>query len=152
MTTWLYYDPDTGAALYTITGMEPDGAHIEVPADFDITGVQVIDGVPVRSEPDPAQVLAERRAAASMSRSDFLLASIGAGIIQPSDAGPAARGEIPPSLMPVFEDLPPAVQIEAIVRWGAATMIERTNPILAALAEAMQITEAQLDALFGIGG
>lgn len=40
--------------------------------------------------------------------------------------------------------------IEAIVRWGAATMIERTNPIPAALAEAMQITEAQLDALFGI--
>lgn len=48
--TYLYYDPASGAALYTITGMEPDGAHIEVPDDFDpdLTGVQVIDGVPVR--------------------------------------------------------------------------------------------------------
>ena len=150
MTTWLYYDPDTGAALYTITGMAPEGAHIEVPAGFDIAGVRVVDGAPVRSDPDPGQVLADLRAAATMTRSDFLLAAIGAGIIQPSDAGPAARGEIPPSLAPVFESLPEPVRIEAIVRWGAATMIERMNPILAALAQAMQINAAQLDAMFGI--
>ncbi len=98
----------------------------------------------------PEQMLAAQRASASMTRSDFLLAAIRAGIILPSDAGPAARGEIPPSLVPVFDGLPPEVQIEAVVRWSASTMIERTNPVLAALAGAMAITDAQLDALFGI--
>lgn len=98
----------------------------------------------------PEQLLAAARATASMTRSDFLLVAIRAGIIAPSDAGPAARGEIPPSLGPIFEDLPSDVQIEAVVRWGAATMIERMNPVLAVLAEAMAITDEQLDALFGI--
>lgn len=99
---------------------------------------------------DPEAEHEAKRAMASMTRSDFLLAAIRAGIIQPSDAGPAARGEIPPSLAPVFASMPPDVQIEAVVRWGAATMIDRTNPVLAALAAAMTVTDAQLDALFGI--
>ena len=99
---------------------------------------------------DPVAELEAARASANMTRSDFLLAAIRAGIILPSDAGPAARGEIPPSLEPVFDGLPPEVQIEAVVRWSASTMIERMNPVLAALAGAMTITDAQLDALFGI--
>ncbi|MFC3569205.1 hypothetical protein [Paracoccus simplex] len=99
---------------------------------------------------NPLQEMAAARAAAVMPRPDFLLAAIAAGIIQPSDAGPAARGEIPPSLTSVFEGLPPEVQLEAVVRWGAATMIERMNPILLALAGAMGVSEAQLDGLFGI--
>lgn len=55
-----------------------------------------------------------------------------------------------PSLAPVFSSMSPEVQLEAIVRWGAATMIDRSNPVLAALAAAMTVTDAQLDALFGI--
>ncbi|AZV00350.1 hypothetical protein [Paracoccus sulfuroxidans] len=113
-------------------------------AEFDFAARQWVDHY------DPALALAAARASANMTRSDFLLAAISAGIILPSDAGPAARGEIPPSLVPVFDGLPLEVRIEAVVRWGAATVIERTNPVLAALAEAMAITDADLDALFGI--
>lgn len=90
------------------------------------------------------------REVAEMSRTDFLLVAINAGLILPTDAGPAARGEIPPSLAPVFTSLPTDVQIEAVVRWGAATVIERMNPVLLILAEAMQISDEQLDALFNI--
>ena len=99
---------------------------------------------------DPAEVLAAARAAASMSRSDFLLAVIRAGILPASDAGPAARGEIPPSLVPVFAAMPAEVHLEAVVRWGAATVIARLDPILGLLAEALNVTPEQLDALFGI--
>ena len=99
---------------------------------------------------DPELDRQSLRRGVSMTRSDFLLAAIRAGIIQPSDAGPAARGEIPPSLSAIFAGLPSEVQLEAVVRWGAATMIERSNPVLVALAEAMAITDAQLDALFGL--
>lgn len=135
------------------------------PADEFILAEGVVTALPPRPGPgwmlDPVAVVwidmrdpdmdqQILRQAASMTRSEFLLAAIRAGIIQPSDAGPAARGEIPPSLAPVFASLPPEVQTEAVVRWGAATMIERANPVLAALAEAMAIPDAQLDALFGI--
>lgn len=113
-------------------------------AEFDFETKQWVDLY------DPVLALEAARATANMARSDFLLAAISAGIILPSDAGPAARGEIRPSLVPVFDGLPPEVRVEAIVRWGAATVIERTNPVLAALAEAMAISDADLDALFGI--
>ncbi len=99
---------------------------------------------------NPETELASARAAASMSRSDFVLATIRARIIQPSDAGPAARGEIPPSLTSMFDSLPSDLQTEAIVRWGAATVIERNNPVLEVISQAMGLTAEGLDALFGI--
>lgn len=54
MTNYLYYDVDTGHALYTASfreGFSPiSGPRIEVPDDFDpdLTGVKVTDGLAVR--------------------------------------------------------------------------------------------------------
>lgn len=165
---YAYYDDNHGCIC--IVNLEPNfTGWFEVDDDTDANAIYIKDGglryFPPKPSPfhvweesaeiwvdprDPAEELTATRAAAIMTRSEFLLAAIRAGIIRPSDAGPAARGEIPPSLAPVFASLPPEVQTEAIVRWGAATMIERANPVLAALAEAMAIPDAQLDALFGI--
>lgn len=168
MMVYAYFDPIIHA-MATAT-LPPEGVdYIEVDDDVDVNEFYLSEGAikrrPLRPHPwmifdpaaeawvdnrDPDEELATARSAASMSRPDFLLAAITAGIIQPSDAGPAARGEIPPSLTAVFAALPEDVQLEAVVRWGAATIIERTNPVLAALAAAMGVTDEQLDALFGI--
>lgn len=103
-----------------------------------------------RPPTDPVAELAALRAAASLSRADFIIAAVGAGIIAPADAGPAARGEVPASMQAVLSHLPEAMQVEAAVRWGASTIIERTNSVLAAIAAEMGVTDEQLDALFGI--
>lgn len=101
----------------------------------------------------PADLDAEleaRRAAASLSRCDAVLAAVNAGIILPEEAGEAARGQVPPSLTSALSSLPPEMQLEAEVRWSGSTVIERTNPILIAMAQAKGITDAQLDELFGV--
>lgn len=105
---------------------------------------------PEPSEPDPLAELAARRAAASMTRANLVLAAITAGIIPVADAGPAARGEITPSIQALIDQLPPEQQLEAVVRWAASTVIDRTNPILTALAASMGLTDVQLDQLFGL--
>lgn len=172
MPTVEYLSIDANTGSLGIGNIPPVGeAYFEVPIGTDPNEVYVHEGAVCYYPPrpglehywsfdiakncwidtrDPDAEHQGRRAMASMTRSDFLLAAIRAGIIQPSDAGPAARGEIPPSLAPVFSSMPPEVQLEAVVRWGAATMIDRTNPVLAALAAAMAVTDEQLDALFGI--
>ncbi|TWI29207.1 hypothetical protein [Paracoccus sulfuroxidans] len=64
---------------------------------------------------DPVLALEVARVSVNMTRTAFLLAAVAAEIIHESDAGPASRGEIPPSLVPVFDGLPPEVRIEAVV-------------------------------------
>lgn len=103
-----------------------------------------------RPPADPAADLAAWRAQASMTRADLVIAAVGAGIIPAADAGPAARGEVTPSIQALIDALPPAHQLEATVRWAASTVIDRTNAILTALAASMGLTDAQLDQLFGL--
>lgn len=110
-------------------------------------GVQWVDTMtPAKA----GELLQARRAAASLPRCDAVLAAVSAGMIPAAEAGEAARGQIPPSLAAIFSALPTEMQLEAEVRWSGSTVIERANPILSALAQAQGITEAQLDALFGV--
>ncbi|MGN7870962.1 hypothetical protein [Paracoccus sp. 22332] len=99
---------------------------------------------------DPAAELAAWRASASMTRANLVIAAVTAGIIPASDAAPAARGEITPSIQALIDQLPPEQQLEAVVRWAASTVIDRTNPILTALAASMGLTDEDLDQLFGL--
>lgn len=103
-----------------------------------------------RTPEDMAALLQSRREAASLPRTDAVLAAVNAGIIPAAEAGDAARGKVPPSLALAFSALPPEMQVEAEVRWAGSIAIKRLDPILAALAQAQGITEAQLDEMFGI--
>lgn len=168
---FVFLDPDTN--LMTTASLEPEGIDaIEVDDEFfDINSVYISEGrlLPVPPAPSafhwfdpwagiwvddrsPADALAAARAGASMSRSDFVLAIKNSSLVDMSiaEAGQAARGEIPAPIETIIASLPAGMQLEAVVRWSGATMIERSNPILAVLAEALSITDAQLDALFDI--
>ncbi|MDQ1899418.1 hypothetical protein RAH32_03025 [Paracoccus sp. WLY502] len=98
---------------------------------------------------DPAADLAARRAGASMTRANLVMAAVQAGIIPIADAAAAARGEITPSIQALIDQLPAEDQLEAIVRWAASTVIDRTNQILTALGASMGLTDEDLDQLFG---
>lgn len=125
----------------------PDAHHV-----FDFAAGNWLDPrTPQDIEAAEQDRLAAARASASLSRSDAVLAAVGIGILPecPIEAG-AGRGEIPASLQQVFSSLPTEMQIEAAVRWGGATVIERLDPILLALAQSLGVTDRQLDVMFGI--
>lgn len=104
----------------------------------------------LRSEAHRLADLEARRASASMTRANLVLAAVTARIIPEADAAAAARGEITASIQALIDQMPTERQLEAVVRWAASIVIDRTNPILTALAASMGLTDAQLDQLFGV--
>lgn len=103
-----------------------------------------------RTPADRAADLAARRARASLSRIDFLLAAVTAGIITQADAIAASRGEIPPGMADLIATMTPDAQFEAQVRWGAATDIARLDPFITGWAQTLGVTDEQLDQLFEV--
>lgn len=153
MTTYLYYDPETGEALYTVTGMEPEGPHIEVPADFDITGVRVVDGEVVeiqRTEDDWLGELMEIRLNTSLSRIEFVLAVVQAGIISEVEGLGLIKGEIPENFALIFAEVPLEHQFEMEIRFMGANEIDRLDPMILMLSELFNIDGWQADQIFGI--
>jgi hypothetical protein len=81
----------------------------------------------VKPQPDP-------RASASLSRMEFMLALDAAGLLDDAEAFIAA----------------PATPRQAKIMWANASRFERGHPTLVAIAAAMDLTDAQMDAVFGI--
>jgi hypothetical protein len=86
---------------------------------------------PYVDEPPPAP---DPRATASLSRMDFMLALDAAGLLDDAEA--------------VVTD--PATPRQAKIMWANASEFRRTHPTLVEMATAMDLTEAQMDAVFGI--
>ena len=91
------------------------------------------------------------RSGAEMTRSDFIIAAVMSGIIAAADGEAAARGEVPPGLAPLIDAMSPEERFMARIRWGAATRINRMDPLILTLAASLGVTDNQLDALFGLG-
>ena len=101
----------------------------------------------------PSQVeidLISRRAAASLTKPQFIIASMSVGLLTPAEAAEAANGLIPSSFQPAFEGLTPQQQDYARVLWPAATVIERMDPLVLAVAQYLSISDQTLDAIFGL--
>lgn len=86
--------------------------------------------------PTPAELLAQSRESASLTRREFFLALDAAGMYD--------------AVMAILNDplVPRAVKIEL----ETATSFERNWPTLVSMASSMGITDTQLDAIFNIGG
>lgn len=98
--------------------------------------------------PMTAQELAQARAAMDLPRADFILRAVTASIITGEDGIAAAKGEVPPSLASLINGFGPAQRTAAEIRWGAATLINRLDPLILGFAASMGVTDQQLDALF----
>jgi hypothetical protein len=89
------------------------------------------------------------RAEMVISRGAFCLALAGAGVLPPVEAIDAAKGNWPATFAAALTGLSDAEGFGAQIEWATAQNIRRTHPLLAVLAAAAGLSDAQVDALFG---
>ncbi len=171
MTVYAYWD--AGVSALATLNEPPEGVSFTpFDDDVDVNDLYVSGGEirlrPPRPEPwmifDPTlgewidprtpatwtEELIARRAAASMTRLDFTLACVMAGILSEADALVAVDGGFPPAFEAIIEDMPPEQSFQARMRWKGATEIDRTNPLIVDMAAAINVNEWMLDQVFGI--
>jgi hypothetical protein len=93
--------------------------------------------------------LEAKRASAFMSRSRFIIAALDAGILSEVDAEQAVNGW-PFGWDAFFDGQPARDRIAAKAEWASITTVRRDAPLIAQLAAFKGLTDAQIDALFGI--
>lgn len=101
----------------------------------------------------PADLEAElqaKRGAAWLTRPDFLLACMGAGILTPAEAAAAAQGIVPEPFQSAVDALDPMTQAYLAVIWPTATRIERMDSFIQTIAAVRGFPDALVDQLFGI--
>lgn len=104
---------------------------------------------PVEQAPaDPP--LAARRAAATLTRAQFLLACVDAAIITEQEAEEAADGSWPSTFDDFLLGMAAAQRIEAKAVWASRSDVRRMSPLLALVAANKGVNAEQLDAIFGI--
>ena len=91
-----------------------------------------------------------RRSAAWLTKSDYLLACMGAGILTPAEAAQAAQGIVPEPFQSAVDALDPMTQDYLAVIWPTATRIERMDPFIQTIAAVRGFPDALVDQLFGI--
>ena len=92
--------------------------------------------------------LEDRRLSSYLSRRDFCLAAMSAGILSEADAIEAARGGWPASFASA---VPAGQETAAQIIWASVSRIDRMDPLLLQVALAQNITVEALDTMFGIG-
>ena len=112
---------------------------------------QVLKARPDVQPYDPGSEIEDRRSGAWISRTKFCLALKRAGILSPADALIAAKGDWPDTFNAALTALPGRIdQDEAQIVWAAVAEVHRMDPVLLAVQAHLSLTDAQVDALFGI--
>lgn len=97
-----------------------------------------------------------KRPVAVLSRAQFLMRSRQAGILTKSQALAAAAGEVPTFFLTALATLVAAGAMtqdeadDAEILWAGLTQVERNHPLMPIAQTALNLTDAQVDALFGI--
>lgn len=110
------------------------------------------DGVIYYDAEGWARYRAAWRETAVLTRIEFVLAAVGAGILAEEDAEGAARGEWPASFADALNTIPEAEQLAAKVTWAGLKEVPRSSSLLASIASAAAVTDEQLDTMFGYDG
>ena len=85
----------------------------------------------------------------TITRLQFLLQAATASYITQDEALAAATtGAVPALITAVINALPSGQQFAAKVKWAAMTIVERNDPLAGAIAMALSLTSAQVDAFF----
>lgn len=148
-----FYHPDRGywqttdAPNQKTLGNYPEGT-IEVPLK-PIGPHELINGAWVYVAPDTAQLRASWRDQASLTKTQFVLACVSAGILTSSEAVAVGRGDWPSAMANFLTYLSEEQAIEVQIEWAAQVNIRRTNVFVLLLGSWLQYSDAQLDALFG---
>lgn len=115
----------------------------------------IVDGVAVDATPAVTAALVAETASpvpSTITRRQFLLALLAAGLISGDDALAAAtNGALPAPFAAVLADLPAADALAAQITWASMTVAERGSPLIALMIAAGAATDAQVDGLFRAG-
>lgn len=117
-----------------------------------VSEVITVDWTQMQSAADIAsEQIAIAREGASLSKTDFAIALMGAGLITSAEANAwLSSGTLPSAASTALASIPTAQRTEAELRFRGANEIDRTNPLISILAAGASLTDAQVDALFGI--
>lgn len=110
---------------------------------------QVFGPVP---QPDPAAQLAAWRRGARLSKAEFVLGLIMLEILTLDDAISASRGEWPSALSGFLDYLTPQQAAQVQIEWATRAVIGRVDTYVLVLASYLNLTDAQVDTLFGWAG
>jgi len=100
--------------------------------------------------PDLVEVLAIARKSATLTLREFCIALTRDGILTPAEAIDAARGLWPTPMATFLDYLTPEQATEVQIEWAAAGSIERMHPFVLTLASWLDLSDEQVDTLFGI--
>jgi len=106
--------------------------------------------------PDPAPSIETLRSKAVLSRSQFIQAVSAAAILTKALAIDAAAGGIPTFFIAALDGLVAAQAMtqaeadQAEILWAGLTQVERNHPLIPIAQGALGLSDAQVDALFGI--
>ncbi|MGB1389506.1 MAG: hypothetical protein ACPG61_11530 [Paracoccaceae bacterium] len=100
--------------------------------------------------PDAPALLGLKRNAASLTRRQFCLGLAQASILTAADAIAAAKGEWPTAMSAFLGFLDSNQALDAQIEWAATGSIERMHPFVLSLASWLTLTDAEVDALFGL--
>lgn len=119
---------------------------------------KLVNGVEVELTADEiAARLAEEAASAdlpepvpsSISRRQLLLALTQMEMIDGEEALAAAQtGAVPAAVQAVFDNMQPADKLAAQITWASMSVAERDNPLVAALAQANDMSSDEIDDFF----
>lgn len=113
-------------------------------------GTVTIDRDFVAPDLREAVPIERKRARATMTRAQFLKACVAARIITAEVAEEAATGQWPTAFDAFIAGLTSDQRIDAKATWADGGSVHRDNAILALIAADQGVSDAQLDAMFGI--
>lgn len=99
---------------------------------------------------DPAEILQLARDAAYLYRADFCTALMSLGILSHADAIEASRGGWPAAMQGFLVYLTEPQAAVAQIEWASAATIRRMNYLVLTLQSFLGLTDAQVDAIFGL--
>lgn len=104
-----------------------------------------------RAEAEAAKpTLPELRAATHLARFDFCAALKAAGVLSDAEAIAGTKGDWPDSFTPFLSGMTDDESTLVQMQWADASEISRVHPMIGPLAALAEISEPQLDAMFGI--
>lgn len=140
--------PEVGPATHYINANDDPQPYPPRPGEWAAwTGTEWTDR---RTEEDREGEWTAKRAATYLTKSEFLQACMATGLLTPSEAAVAAKGDIPALFLPAVASMTPEEQDMLPVIWPAVTRINRMDPLILAVAKGASISEETLDALFGL--
>lgn len=120
------------------------------PAPFMAYDAKVNAWVDPRTDDERASEVQARRETTLVTKAAFLRACIENRLLTPKEAAIAARGDIPEPFQDAVARLSAEQRDMVPVVWPATTQVGRCDPLILAVAEARNITDDTLDALFGL--